>query len=430
MIIIINMIFGLARAISKSVLMKRIETFLIPQPGEGIAEVEIIQWLVKPEQHVKEFQILCEARTDKGFIEYKSPFQGKILEIYHKDAEIAKIGDPLFKIDVPDASDSVESSIPVESPKKPAESEKKPHIQSNKVLTTPAIRFQAKQNNIDLSLVTPTGKDGRILKEDLLNYLESKKTTEKPFVEDQKSADPPSIPKVFVNSQDTIVKMSPIQRGMLKSMTEALLIPHLTYSEDVYMEQLTEIRQQLKKTLKDVKLTYMPFFMKALSLAILDYPIINSSLLDSKNEYILKSSHNISFAMDTPLGLVVPNIKNVESKSILEIASEMSRIQELGQKGRLSDNDLSDGTIALSNIGSIGGTYAAPVILPPQVFIGALGTIRPRLEKVDGIITEKNILATSWSADHRIIDGATTARFVARWKALIENPSLMLLHLK
>ena len=430
MIIIINMIFGLARAISKSVLMKRIETFLIPQPGEGIAEVEIIQWLVKPEQHVKEFQILCEARTDKGFIEYKSPFQGKILEIYHKDAEIAKIGDPLFKIDVPDASDSVESSIPVESPKKPAESEKKPHIQSNKVLTTPAIRFQAKQNNIDLSLVTPTGKDGRILKEDLLNYLESKKTTEKPFVEDQKSADPPSIPKVFVNSQDTIVKMSPIQRGMLKSMTEALLIPHLTYSEDVYMEQLTEIRQQLKKTLKDVKLTYMPFFMKALSLAILDYPIINSSLLDSKNEYILKSSHNISFAMDTPLGLVVPNIKNVESKSILEIASEMSRIQELGQKGRLSDNDLSDGTVALSNIGSIGGTYAAPVILPPQVFIGALGTIRPRLEKVDGIITEKNILATSWSADHRIIDGATTARFVARWKALIENPSLMLLHLK
>ena len=430
MIIIINMIFGLARAISKSVLMKRIETFLIPQPGEGIAEVEIIQWLVKPEQHVKEFQILCEARTDKGFIEYKSPFQGKILEIYHKDAEIAKIGDPLFKIDVPDASDSVESSIPVESPKKPAESEKTPHIQSNKVLTTPAIRFQAKQNNIDLSLVTPTGKDGRILKEDLLNYLESKKTTEKPFVEDQKSADPPSIPKVFVNSQDTIVKMSPIQRGMLKSMTEALLIPHLTYSEDVYMEQLTEIRQQLKKTLKDVKLTYMPFFMKALSLAILDYPIINSSLLDSKNEYILKSSHNISFAMDTPLGLVVPNIKNVESKSILEIASEMSRIQELGQKGRLSDNDLSDGTVALSNIGSIGGTYAAPVILPPQVFIGALGTIRPRLEKVDGIITEKNILATSWSADHRIIDGATTARFVARWKALIENPSLMLLHLK
>jgi Pyruvate/2-oxoglutarate dehydrogenase complex, dihydrolipoamide acyltransferase (E2) component, and related enzymes len=196
------------------------------------------------------------------------------------------------------------------------------------------------------------------------------------------------------------------------------------------MEQLTEIRQQLKKTLKDVKLTYMPFFMKALSLAILDYPIINSSLLDSKNEYILKSSHNISFAMDTPLGLVVPNIKNVESKSILEIASEMSRIQELGQKGRLSDNDLSDGTVALSNIGSIGGTYAAPVILPPQVFIGALGTIRPRLEKVDGIITEKNILATSWSADHRIIDGATTARFVARWKALIENPSLMLLHLK
>jgi 2-oxoisovalerate dehydrogenase E2 component (dihydrolipoyl transacylase) len=157
---------------------------------------------------------------------------------------------------------------------------------------------------------------------------------------------------------------------------------------------------------------------------------MNSIFHDPKSEYTLISSHNVSFAMDSPFGLIVPNIKDVQTKSIYEISQEMSRITDLGAKGKLTDVDLKGGTIALSNIGTIGGTYTSPVILPPQVFIGALGATRPVLEKVAGNIEEKMVLKTSWSADHRLLDGATTARFVARWKALIENPSLMLLHLK
>jgi len=194
------------------------------------------------------------------------------------------------------------------------------------------------------------------------------------------------------------------------------------------MDALIDLRKQFKN-LTDVKITYMPFFIKAMSIAIFEYPIINSTII-SENEYALKASHNISFAMDTPAGLLVPNIKNCENKSIIEIAREMNKLQTLGAKGKISQEDLAGGTICFSNIGTVGGTYMSPIILAPQVVIGACGTIRPRLEKVNGEIVENQILCTSWSADHRIIDGGTIGRFVAKWKEVLENPSLMLLHLK
>jgi 2-oxoisovalerate dehydrogenase E2 component (dihydrolipoyl transacylase) len=134
--------------------------------------------------------------------------------------------------------------------------------------------------------------------------------------------------------------------------------------------------------------------------------------------------------MDTPSGLEFPCIKSVESKSVYQIALELNRLQQLGSIGKLSKSDLEGGTVTISNLGSIGGGYSAHIVYPPQVLIGAFGAIRGRLCRVNGEIRESDTLTTSWSADHRLLDGATTARFVARWKALIENPSLMLLHLK
>ena len=522
----IKMFAKIARNFRNSIALRKLETFLIPQPGEGIAEVEIVQWLVKPFDKIQEYQILCEARSDKGFIEYKSPFNGTITELFYKPSDMAQIGSPLFKIEIPD---SPTSTSPDSNPKPPSLDNLKksppsltkpqstppksasidlnhshpesslhhtnfflqtedPPTESNflgpsKFLTSPAIRHKAKEQGIDLAKIAATGPGGRITKADFKTYLESPREptpdpsqsvpesedtsppdtssintpsintssintssintssidieevqhTEKPrdtYLENPKHIQPPPMPKVDVHLVDKVVKLTPVQKAMVKSMTEALKIPHLTYCEDIDVQQVIELRRQLKANLKDVKLTYMPFFIKALSLALLDYPIVNSVLNEAKNEYTMKGSHNVSIAMDTPQGLLVPNVKDVEAKSIYEIAKEMNRLQDLGQKGRLSDSDMKGGTISISNIGSIGGTYASPIIMPPQVFIGAFGTIRPRLEKVNGEIVEKQILTTGWSADHRLLDGATTARFVSRWKAIIENPSLMLLHLK
>jgi 2-oxoisovalerate dehydrogenase E2 component (dihydrolipoyl transacylase) len=441
------MLYRTLRYFRSSCALKRIETFTIPQPGEGIAEVEILSWLIKPGDKVSEYDVLCEARSDKGFIEYKSEYDGVIKELIYKPQDMAPIGGQLYKIDIDDvkypprgapapscAATASHTNVPIP----PLEVAEEP-----KVLTTPAVRHLAKANRIDLKRVRPTGRDGRITKEDVLRYMQNGERDEaiaqqlesvkaEAEIKQEAIVQEEPIQRVVINKgEDRTKKLTALQKAMVKSMTESLKIPHLTYNEDVYMDNLITVREQLKKQVPDkVKLTYMPFFMKALSMAISDFPIVNCSLSSDLSDYTEHSSHNISIAMDTPAGLMVPVVKNCESLSILEIASEIQRLQDLGKKGRLADCDLRGGTISLSNIGNIGGTYNRPIIVSPQVMIGGLGSMRPRLELSSGSVVEKQIICTSWSADHRIIDGATTARFVRRWKELVEQPSLMLLSLK
>lgn len=225
-----------------------------------------------------------------------------------------------------------------------------------------------------------------------------------------------------------MIKLNAVQKAMVKTMTEALQIPHLTFNEDIYMDNLIEIRNELKSKVGELKLTFMPFFIKALSITLHDFGIMNGQF--DQDKVIVKSSHNVGFAMDTKLGLVVPNIKNCESKSIIDICREMNRLQSLGSEGKLTPEDITGTTITLSNVGNIGGMYARPIIAPPQVCIGALCAIRPRLEREQGEIVDRMAMGTSWSADHRVIDGATTARFVARLKQIIEEPMTLLINLK
>lgn len=175
----------------------------------------------------------------------------------------------------------------------------------------------------------------------------------------------------------------------------------------------------------------MPFFVKAASNALKQYPILNSSFDEPNESLIYKSYHNISIAMHTPQGLVVPNVKNVEQKSILEIATDLNALQERGAKGGLTPDDFLNGTFSLSNIGIVGGTYTHPCIMAPQVAIGAIGKTKllPRFD-ASGNVIAAHIINVSWSADHRVIDGVTMASFSNAWKKLLENPQLFLLTAK
>lgn len=411
--------------------LQRVENFVLPQPGEGIVEVEVTRWLVKPDSHVKEYEVLCEARSDKGFIEYKAPYEGKVRKIFYEESQLAEIGSPLYSIEVDDLkyppSTTLSEEAPVASTDKGGVTEASAHQTAFKVLTSPAVRQLAKSNKVDLAALTPTGPNGRILKDDVIQFLERKKAP--PSTVKMLSNEPSKHAKVPL-AADSFQKITGQQKGMVKTMTEALKIPHLTYCDEVKMDSLLALRQALKTKVKS-KLTLSPFFIKALSLAIQDFPIVNSSFIrEDCSEYRVFASHNVSIAMDTPLGLIVPNIKNCEGLSIIEIAEELTRLQDLASQGRLGTADLEGGTIALSNIGSIGGTYTRPVILPPQVVIGALGGTRPVLALKNGQVVEEKVLTVSWSADHRLLDGATVARFGNRWKEYIEEPSLMLVHLK
>ncbi|XP_061152440.1 lipoamide acyltransferase component of branched-chain alpha-keto acid dehydrogenase complex, mitochondrial isoform X3 [Syngnathus typhle] len=314
-------------------------------------------------------------------------------------------------------------------------------IKGLKTQATPAVRRLAMENNIKLSEVVGSGKDGRILKEDILNFL-AKQTgailPPSPFGEIRTPSPAPKPPPLAASlrvlaGKDVTEPLKGFQKAMVKSMMAALSIPHLGLCEQVELSRLVALRAELRTEARGhgLKLSYMPFFIKAASLCLTRFPILNASLDESCQNITYKASHNIGVAMDTSLGLLVPTVKNVQLLSILEVAQELNRLQELGAAGQLGTADLSGGTFSLSNIGSIGGTYAKPVILPPEVAIGALGKIQvlPRFD-VSGHVTRAHIMNVSWSADHRIIDGATMCRFSNMWRDFLQNPASMLLHLK
>jgi len=222
-----------------------------------------------------------------------------------------------------------------------------------------------------------------------------------------------------------------IRKAMFKTMTAANAVPHFSYCDEVMMDALMEARLEMKEHAAKLgvpKFTLMPLLMKATSLALAEFPILNSSVSEDGTEVIIKAAHNIGVAMDTPTGLLVPNVKDVRNKSLLEIALELQRLQTDAAAGKLGMADLKGGTFSLSNIGNLGGTYTGPVINLPEIAIAGLGKTRPSPRyDAAGNLVKRHVMQVSWSADHRIIDGATMARFSNAWISYLESPPKMLL---
>lgn len=321
-------------------------------------------------------------------------------------------------------------------------------------LATPAVRRLSKELNIDIKFVPGSGKDGRVLKEDVLSFHANGGTTPAPAKEtpipssSSSSSITPQFPSgsslpTSTSLKETVVPLTPIQSQMFKSMTNSLSIPHFLYTEEVGIDSLTQTRTKINNLLKKGalgpelpnKMSYMPFFIKAMSIALKEFPIVNSRVtFDSttgKPQLVHRPSHNIGIAMDTPSGLIVPNIKNVQNLSILEISQELNRLQVAGSSGKFSSADLQGGTISISNIGNVGGTYLMPVIVDSQVAIVGIGKSRiiPSYNESMQIVP-KQVMNTSWSGDHRVLDGMTMARMADRFKQLLEDPELMILNIR
>lgn len=291
------------------------------------------------------------------------------------------------------------------------------------------MRGLLKTHNVDILEINGTGKEGRVLKEDVLKYVESRDSP-------VSAVSTPAAPSTTPDGRQTEseVNLTPIQSAMFKTMTKSLNTPHLLYADELKVNDITSIRKKLISDARDPKkITFLPFVVKAVSLALNQYPILNARVDTAdpnKPKIIMREKHNIGIAMDTPKGLIVPNIKDVANRSISDIAAEISRLSALGKEGKLGPADLSGGTITVSNIGNIGGTYVAPVIVPTEVAILGVGRTRtvPVFDE-QGEIT-REMVNFSWSADHRVIDGATMARMGNRVRELIESPELMLLNLR
>ncbi|XP_056133506.1 lipoamide acyltransferase component of branched-chain alpha-keto acid dehydrogenase complex, mitochondrial isoform X3 [Lampris incognitus] len=406
-------------------------------------EVTVKEWYVKEGDKVSQFDSICEVQSDKASVTITSRYDGVIRKLYYDVDATALVGTPLVDIETDSSPELTQEEDVVETPAMSHDEHTHQEIKGHKTQATPAVRRLAMENNIKLSEVVGTGKDGRILKEDILNFL-AKQTgailPPAPFQEIQPPAaapkpkeKPPAAPKPTFTGKDVTEPLKGFHKAMVKTMTAALKIPHFGYCDEVDLSRLVALRAELKHVTeaRGVKLSYMPFFIKAASLGLIQFPILNASVDEGCQNITYKAAHNIGLAMDTSQGLLVPNVKNVQLLSVFEVAQELNRLQALGAAGQLGTADLTGGTFTLSNIGSIGGTYAKPVILPPEVAIGALGKIQvlPRFDSRDELV-KAHIMNVSWSADHRIIDGATMCRFSNLWREYLENPSSMVLDLK
>jgi 2-oxoisovalerate dehydrogenase E2 component (dihydrolipoyl transacylase) len=395
----------------------------LAQTGEGIAECELLKWFVNEGDQVEEYQLLCEVQSDKATIEITSRYQGTVSSILHAPGDIVKVGETLLKMAVTESTsaekktdsketlDAVISAIP--------DSDLDADVASG-VLTTPAVRNLAKQHGIDLKYLVGSGTNGRILKEDILKFISAK---------DTKAPEVPAPRPLEYEDKKLILRG--YQRAMVKSMTAAAKIPHFHYVDEIHCDALVELKASFKKDTRnpDVKHTFLPTLIKSLSNALKAFPLINSSFNEETHEVTLKGAHNIGIAMATPNGLVVPTIKKVQDLSIMEITKELSRLQQQAVANKLSPEDISGGTITLSNIGAIGGKFGSPLINSPEVCIIAFGKIQKvaRFDD-DGTAFPLSIMTANIAADHRVLDGATIARFCNEWKLFIEKPEMLVLH--
>ena len=350
--------------------------------------------------------------------------------------EVERPRPPLFAIERASttATETSQAAPEVNKPAEKKESSKvtekpacstaqKNKVVNEKAVASPAVRRVARELNVNIHQVPGSGKKGRVYKEDVVAF-----NTGDTQVDVQES----SVNVAAVGGKRT----EPI-RGVKAAMAKAMVnsvstIPHFTYCEEIDMTNLIKLRGELKEVYakQDIKLTMMPFFMKAMSLALKQFPVVNSQPNEDCTELTYFDDHNIGMAVDSKVGLLVPNVKQVQNKTIIDLAKDIMQLTDAARSGRVASEFLKGGTITISNIGAIGGTVATPIINKPESAIVALGKLQklPRFND-KGEVEARSIMQVSWSGDHRIIDGGTIARFCNLWKSFLEEPSNMLVHM-
>jgi pyruvate dehydrogenase E2 component (dihydrolipoamide acetyltransferase) len=414
--------------------------FKFPDIGEGLEEGTIVEWYVKKGQEVESGQSLVQVETDKVTTDIPSPKTGTIAALYGKEGETINVGDPLAEIEI----EGVEGEEAVEEAKKepagPSEEgveeeegagvvgtievagdgghlpsseegmdatqksteEEKPR---KKALATPVARALAKDLGVDINEIKGTGPGGRVMKEDIHNYVD--KQGKQPS-----KAAPKEVQEQTVEYEDLTQIRKTIAKNMVQSKHNAA---HMTVMDEVEISELVRVRGKYKEKYKDqgLKLNYLPFILKATALALKKHRQLNAEMDMDNSRMIYKKYYNIGIAVDTEKGLVVPVIKNVDKLSISELAEKTNEIAKKARDGELTMDDMKDGTFTITSYGSIGGQFAVPVINYPQAGILGIGRIlkKPVVNDKDEIVPGQ-ILPLSLSVDHRIVDGGEVSRFL------------------
>ena len=424
--------------------------FKLHDIGEGIAEGEVVKWYVKEGDVVKEDDVLCEIQNDKSVVEIPSPVSGKVLEIKVKEGETAVVGQTLITFDAPgyapatsapaqeEPAQQVEATTQAKTtPQAPLASQK---VDPNrKVIAMPSVRKYARDKGVDIRLVPGTGKNGRILKSDIDAYLAGRvqvqpeaKPVEKEVaqVKEEKVAQPrPAIPQDTVYPE-TREKLSGIRRAIARKMVEAkTTAPHVTLMDEVEVSKLVAHRKKYKEVAaeKGIKLTFLPYVVKALVSALREFPALNQSLDLETEEIVQRHYYNIGIAADTERGLLVPVVKEADRKPMFEISREINELAQKAREGKLAPDEMRGGSATITNIGSVGGQWFTPVLNYPESVILGVGRIVEKPIVKDGEIVAAPVLALSLTFDHRLIDGATGQMALNHIKRLLNDPELLLM---
>ena len=445
--------------------------FRLPDIGEGIHEGEIVKWFVKVGDEVQEDDILCEVQNDKAVVEIPSPVKGKVTDVLVSEGTVAIVGDVLVKLDAPGyedlkfkgdhsdeekAEEKTEAQVQataedgkavdkekVETPNKKVDSTEAtpaPKEQPKgdaRVIAMPSVRKFARENEVSISDVTGSGKNGRILKEDIEAFLSGDQSspveekaetiTETEVEQTTKTSAPVSFEGEFPETRE---KLSPMRKAIAKAMVHSKhTAPHVTLMDEVDVTELVAHRKKFKEIAaeKNIKLTYLPYVVKALVSTLREFPALNTSYDDDTNEVIQKHYFNIGIAADTDKGLLVPVIKNADRKSVFAISDEINVLAGKARDGKLASAEMKGASCSISNIGSAGGQWFTPVINHPEVAILGIGRISEKPVIKNSEIVAAPVLALSLSFDHRMIDGATAQHALNHMKRLLSSPELLLM---
>lgn len=428
--------------------------FKFPDIGEGISEGKLLKWMVKVGDRIKEGESLFLVETDKVNAEIPSPGEGIIAELMAKEGDIIYVGNVIVKIDTgegdlkqqPDLKPinekeeenaGVVGAIEVSSEviESSAESYKNGASTRKKVLATPVARKLAKDLGIDIGSITGTGPVGRVMKDDIYKDREQKGTktaiSSVQQIETAHHEKPLNIPQLKVSGEVERVPLTTLRKTIARNMVVSKrVIPHAAVMDEFDVTKLVEFRSEVKEMAsnKGVHLTYMPFIIKALTLALKEFPVFNSSFDEEKEEVVLKKYYNIGIAVDTPDGLLVPVIKDADRKGILEFGKELQELSEGTRNRTIPLEKLQNGTFTITNYGALGSSSGIPVIKHPEAAILGIGKIgkKPVVNENDEIVV-RSIMNISLCIDHRIIDGGDAGRFLNRLREYLQEPALLLL---
>ncbi|MDQ0880161.1 dihydrolipoamide acetyltransferase family protein [Peribacillus sp. V2I11] len=422
--------------------------FKLPDVGEGMHEGEIIQWLIKEGDAVKQDQPIVEVQTDKVNAELTSPAAGVVKKILFSEGDIVEVGTTIFTIQeenvmsVPDTGIIEEENQVVQPGDVKVNAEHittKQHHGAVRALATPFVRQMAREMKIDIEKVKGSGPAGRITESDLKQFKENNSITR----ENAKRHDDKIVKEMapmkdaqakgVENEWEERIPLKGIRKKIAEHMVKSVsTIPHVTHVDELEMDRLKEFKNQLKEYSddKDIKLTFLPFFVKAIVIALKEFKTLNASIDEKTNEIILKNYYHIGIATNTKEGLMVPVIKHADQKTIFQLADEIRQLADQAREGKLSIDQITGSTFTISNVGPIGGMHATPIINYPEAAILALHKMEHRMvvRDLEGVI--RLMMNMSLSFDHRLIDGVTAVHFTNRIKELLENPIRLVVEMR